>query len=142
MINTLFRNTPDGGDVAVSRNGIERGDYLHAAVYCALFGGNIAENTKDEYRRYDENKSYWGNAFLRRQFNSQTERELQRNLTTAAGLDAIRKAIFTDLQKLIPNDIDGITEVYVERNGKNPRKTEISIYLSVRRNARKFIFEV
>ena len=141
MVNTLFTNDLNGGDIAVKSDGIQRGDFLQTAVYCALFGGNVEENTKPEYRRYESNKSYWGNAFLRRQFNSETERALRNNTTAADGLSEIRKAVFTDLQKLIPTEIDKITEVYVSQSATNPKRIKITIFIEAQRIHKQFIFE-
>jgi hypothetical protein len=142
MINTAFKSSPDGGDIHVTRTGIQRGNFLHAAIFCALFGGNVEESTKQEYRRYETNKSYWGNTFLSRQFNSQTERAIAKNTTTPDGLSAIRKAVFTDLQKLIPNEIDKVTEVYVTQSANSPKRIEIAIYVEAKHVHEKFIFEV
>jgi len=142
MVNALMTGNASGGDVVVSREGIQRGDFLYSAVFCALFGGNIEEDTKQDYVRYEQNNSFWGNTFLRRQFNSQTERALKNNVLTDSGISAIRSAVFADLQKLIPNEIEKVEEVYVSQSPNEARRAEITVYIITQRIHRKFLFEV
>ncbi len=134
-------STKNGGDISVGKFGIEAGDYLETAVFCALFGGNREENTRDSYARSEENKSWWGNSFVERQYNSETERAINDNTANEPGLANIKQAVFNDLRRLLRDGhIEKITDVRVWLKDSKTREIGIDIYLVVLGVYRSFKF--
>jgi phage gp46-like protein len=129
MVNILLQNTLDGGDIAVKNAQIQCGDFLYSAIFVCLFGGNREGSDRIEYKRGDQNLSFWGNAYFDNKYNSQTERAIMENITDNNGLSQIKRAVINDLQKLVSagriQEIIGVS-IYEEM-----RKIKIEIYLKV-----------
>ncbi len=115
MKSIILHETQDGGDLLISiENGIQAGDYLPTAVYCALFGGNVEENTREQYIRFEQNRGYFGNCFLRKKYNSETERTIFNAVNVVLEYESIKRAIRTDLRKLQPFPIKDIVNIEIE----------------------------
>lgn len=99
--------TGNGGDL------IQRGKDLNLIfgfenmIYMALFGGNVAEDTPQTRPEGQQAFDFWGNRLFSRndqsiQFNSQTERALQKVSLTSAGRLQIEESIKKDLEFMSP----------------------------------------
>jgi len=101
----LLYETGSGGDFAIISNDIVLGDVLYQQFYLAMFGGNLMASTKQEYLENEERFDYWGNSLVwptnkARQFNSETERVLQKAVINSSGRMEIIKAVKSDLAYL------------------------------------------
>jgi phage gp46-like protein len=91
-----------GGDINIKSGDIEVIHGLTNQVYLALFGGNIEQNTEDVIEGTEERRDWWGNAYLARenQFNSNFERALMSQPLTSGGISRLEDAAKKDLKFL------------------------------------------
>ena len=91
----------DGGDLIKNANDLSVIYGFENMIYLALFGGNIEQDTPTE-RGSEQAYDFWGNNLLMPnqasiQFNSQTERALDKNALTSSGASLIEEAVKNDL---------------------------------------------
>lgn len=101
----LLYESGDGGEFSIQSGDLALTESLFNQVYLALFGGNVASNTKREYLPTEERFDYWANSLIWvnepiKQFNSNTERVLQEVALNSSGRLAILQAVNDDLQYL------------------------------------------
>lgn len=113
----------NGGDVIVTSNDLVKFYENEGQIYLALFGGNVEANTPDFVTPGTERLDYFGNHFLQKenQFNSNTERVLNTTSLGSQGISKIQAAVESDLYYLkkyatitIQVTLDGINRVRVE----------------------------
>jgi len=94
-----------GGEMAIVSNDLLMGEVLFQQVYLALFGGNIEANTIGNELVSEERFDYWANPLFFaqtqiKQFNSNTERELQSVVLNTSGRLRIIQSVNEDLSYL------------------------------------------
>ena len=95
----------NGGEMAIVSNDLLMGEVLFQQVYLALFGGNLEANTIGNELVSEERFDYWANPLFfaeipSKQFNSNTERELQKVVLNTAGRLRIIQVVNEDLSYL------------------------------------------
>ena len=103
-----------GGEMAIVSNDLLMGEALFQQVYLALFGGNVEANTIGNELLSEERFDYWQNPLFfsetpSKQFNSNTERELQKVVLNTSGRLEIIKTVREDLEylsNLLKYDVD------------------------------------
>lgn len=130
----LLYETGSGGDFAILSNDLVLGDVLYQQFYLAMFGGNVQANTKQTYLPNEERFDYWGNSLIwdknkGKQFNSETERVLQKVVLNSSGRLHIIKAVEKDLSYLL-NVITFVVDVSL----LNQNKIEITITFTGKKN--------
>lgn len=103
-----------GGEMAIVSNDLLMGEALFQQVYLALFGGNVEANTIGNELISEERFDYWQNPLFfaetpSKQFNSNTERELQKVVLNTSGRLEIIKTVSDDLEylsNLLKYDVD------------------------------------
>lgn len=106
--------TSSGGDLRLNDAGddIATIQDLSNQPYLAMFGGNKEANTEpDAETEFKENLDWWGNNLLfpqdaLSQFNSDTERSLDKNSLTSTGRTIIEQAVISDTKLLEPESVD------------------------------------
>src|SRR5689334_724191 len=91
--------TGGGGDFTLLGNDLAVDDSIGTAVYLSMFGGNVEADTTNRIQGV-QYFDYWGNVFIDDpilQFNSLTERTLNKTPLTSAGRVIIENAIKKDL---------------------------------------------
>jgi len=101
MADLRMIETGDGGDVVLLGNDLEVIGGLQNMPYIAMFGGNIAESTK-EFNADEQRGDFWGNTLLMLQspeiqYNSDTERLLNEIALNSAGRLLLEQTIKSDL---------------------------------------------
>lgn len=96
--------TGNGGDFVSLINDIEVIDTIYTMVYLSLFGGNVEESTVDGFVN-PQSFDYWANKLMygndpSQQFNSETERTLNKTALNTSAIDKISEAVITDLTYL------------------------------------------
>ncbi len=96
----LLEENGNGGEFVKTPRDLAVIEGLQNMVYLSLFGGNTKASTPQDRLSNVEDLSYWGNFFLERneQFNSETEKALKSNALTSAGRINIAQAIDVDLK--------------------------------------------
>ena len=94
-----------GGEMDIVSNDLLMGEVLFQQVYLALFGGNVEANTIGNELVSEERFDYWANPLFfaeipSKQFNSNTERELQKVVLNTAGRLRIIQVVNEDLSYL------------------------------------------
>jgi hypothetical protein len=94
-----------GGEMAIVSNDLLMGEVLFQQVYLALFGGNVEANTIGNELVSEERFDYWANPLFfaeipSKQFNSNTERDLQKVVLNTAGRLRIIQVVNEDLSYL------------------------------------------
>jgi len=94
-----------GGEMSIVSNDLLMGEVLFQQVYLALFGGNVEANTLGNELVSEERFDYWANPLFfaenqSKQFNSNTERELQKVVLNTAGRLKIIQVVNEDLSYL------------------------------------------
>ena len=103
-----------GGEMAIVSNDLLMGEALFQQVYLALFGGNVEANTIGNELISEERFDYWQNPLFfaetpSKQFNSNTERELQKVVLNTSGRLKIIQTVSDDLEylsNLLKYDVD------------------------------------
>ena len=103
-----------GGEMAIVSNDLLMGEALFQQVYLALFGGNVEANTIGNELLSEERFDYWQNPLFfsetpSKQFNSNTERELQKVVLNTSGRLKIIQTVSDDLEylsNLLKYDVD------------------------------------
>jgi len=98
-----LRESYSGGELVKTTKDFEVIYGFGNMPYLALFGGNVESSTPSERVATEQNKDYWGNEILMvdepgLQFNSETERVLNKTPLTSAGREIIQQAVFQDLR--------------------------------------------
>lgn len=96
--------TGNGGDFVNLGNDLEVIDTIYTMVYLSLFGGNVEESTIEGFVN-PQSFDYWANKLMfgddpSQQFNSETERTLNKTPLNTAAIDKITDAVITDLKYL------------------------------------------
>jgi hypothetical protein len=97
----------NGGDLVKKNKDIDVLYGFENMVYLALFGGNVEASTPIKRLRNEHAYDWWGNSLLMpnnpsMQFNSNTERVLNKTALTSRGRIEIERAVYTDLEFLKP----------------------------------------
>lgn len=93
----------DGGDLILNDvSDVETSDSFYTSIYLALFGGNIEASTTNDEVQPEQRFDFWGNDFLdiNSQFNSYTERAINKNALDTKGIKAIESAVKKDVEFL------------------------------------------
>ncbi len=119
----------DGGELAVLDNDIALGERLLQQVYLCFFGGNVDADTRGDEKPGQVRFDWWGNSLFfndrkEKQFNSQTERALNRNALNSAGRLAIERAAIADLSSL-----QAIADITVNVTLPGTNKVQIAVLL-------------
>jgi len=96
--------TGNGGDLVNLGNDLEVIETIYTMVYLSLFGGNVEESTVEGFVK-PQSLDYWANKLMfgdnpSQQFNSETERTLNKTALNTAAIDKISDAVLTDLAYL------------------------------------------
>lgn len=107
-IDVLIYESGDGGELSIMNDDLVFSELIYNQTYLALFGGNIAENTKRDYLFTEQRFDYWGNTLFHsetptEQFNSNTERTIRNIALTSSGRAELIRAVEADLAYL--NDV-------------------------------------
>jgi hypothetical protein len=90
-----------GGDFTMNGNDLAIDESVANDIYLRMFGGNIESDTKSPRQTNEQVFDYWGNTFINDpllQFNSLTERTLNKTPLNSFGRTIIETAIKKDLQ--------------------------------------------
>lgn len=98
-----LRENYDGGELVKTTKDFEVIYGFGNMPYIALFGGNVEASTPVDRVPSEQNVDWFGNELLMRdepglQFNSETERTLNKTPLTSAGREIIQQAVFQDLR--------------------------------------------
>lgn len=104
-IDVLIYESGEGGELSKINDDLTFVETLYNQTYLALFGGNVAENTKRDYLFTEQRFDYWGNNLFHsetptEQFNSNTERTIQNIALNSAGRADLIRAVEADLAYL------------------------------------------
>jgi len=91
-----------GGELAIISNDIHTSEKLYQTIYLALFGGNLEASTIGNEIASEERFDWWGNSLIfgtrqTKQFNSETERILDKVVLNSSGRLKIQSAVENDL---------------------------------------------
>lgn len=116
MSNTLdihLFETGSGGDIFVLKDDIALSETLYQTIYLCLFGGNVEASTIGNEIPSQERFDYWGNSLFfkeqkNKQFNSLTEKTLNKTVLNSAGRLLIKSSVeqdLIDLKKIVNFDV-------------------------------------
>lgn len=99
----LIKETGDGGDFVRSKNDFKMIDGFQNMAYLAMFGGNTQASTPTQRIESQQAFDWWGNNLLMPndqglQFNSETERVLNKTPLNSSGRLLIEDAVRNDLK--------------------------------------------
>lgn len=109
MKDIALYETGNGGDFLIENNDIALTEVLIQQIYIRLFGGNVEASTKGDELKTEKRFDWWANSLLfkdqvSKQFNSETERTLNKVALNSSGRIQIERAVnsdLTDLQKIV-----------------------------------------
>ena len=92
----------DGGEMKVSNGDLVLSNSLFQSIYITLFGGNIEASTLGNENDSEQRFDWWANDLIfkdnkTKQFNSETERCLNRTVLDSRGRLKIKSAVESDL---------------------------------------------
>jgi hypothetical protein len=114
-----------GGDFAIINNDLLLSESLYQQIFLALFGGNVEANTRASYLESEDRFDYWGNSLIwkdskTKQFNSETERTINKTVLNSSGRLDIIQSVNNDLEFLksildytVQVEIAGVSQVRI-----------------------------
>ena len=92
----------NGGELAVLNDDLVLTESLYQSIYIALFGGNVEASTLGNEIISEERFDFWGNSLFfkdrpSKQFNSETERTLEKVAINSSGRLKIKSSVEEDL---------------------------------------------
>jgi len=101
----LLYESGNGGNLLVKNSDITLVESLYQQCYLALFGGNLEANTTGSEIPTQIREDWWANSLLNdkkpnKQFNSNTERVLDKVALNTSGRIEIERAVEDDLKTL------------------------------------------
>lgn len=95
-------SSDNGGDMCILNNDLSLTESLYQLIYLSLFGGNIEASTTGNEPKTDERFDFWANSLLfskqkEKQFNSETQRTLNKVVLNSSGRLKIKQSVENDL---------------------------------------------
>ena len=105
MKDIALYETGNGGDFFLNNGDLSSVEILIQQVYISLFGGNVEDSTKGNEIEGQKRFDWWANSLIfkneiTRQFNSETERVLNKAVLNSSGRNEIEQAVENDLETL------------------------------------------
>lgn len=102
MVDILIYECGSGGELFLIKNDLQSIECCDNQVYLALWGGNLEANTIQDSEDLVIREDWWGNQLmeLKNQFNSETERTLDRIVLNSQGIFDVENAVKKDLKFL------------------------------------------
>lgn len=134
MKDIALYETGDGGDLLINNNDLSSTEILIHQVYLCLFGGNIESDTKGNELKSQIRDDWWANSLIfknriKKQFNSRTERILNKVVLNSSGRIEIENSVKEDLK-----DFTKIISLSVSVKIPSPDRVDILISLKEKEN--------
>lgn len=141
MKDIALYETGNGGDFFLNNGDISSVEILIHQVYISLFGGNIEDSTKGNEIEGQKRFDWWANSLIfkdniERQFNSETERTLNKVALNSSGRNEIERAVQSDLAAL-----SKIVNFEIKVSIQSEKKVEIIVLLKQIKNKENKILQ-
>lgn len=134
MKDIALYETGDGGDLLINNNDLSSTEILIHQAYLCLFGGNVESDTKGNELKSQIRDDWWANSLIfknriKKQFNSRTERTLNKVVLNSSGRIEIENSVKEDLK-----DFTKIISLSVSVKIPSPDRVDILISLKEKEN--------
>lgn len=138
MVDILIYECGSGGELFLIKNDLQTIECCDNQVYLALWGGNLEANTIQDSEDLVIREDWWGNQLMepKNQFNSETERTLDKIVLNSQGMFDVENAVKKDL-KFLEEYYD--INIFVKMINYNALEIEIDL-IELDKKIKKFIF--